>query len=336
MSPPDTGAGPDWEALVTGESAAGMRLDRWLAGQLEGQLSRSQVRAMIEAGEVLCDGEAATPALRLRAGQRVEWRRQKAVPELPEPEPLPLAILHEDEHLIVVDKAAGMVVHPGAGFRSGTLVNALMHHCRGRLSRLGGADRPGIVHRIDKDTSGILVAAKTDEAHRGLAAAFADHGRTGGLDRIYLVLAWGCPDPARGTIDAALGRAPDRVRRSVVPEDRPDARPALTRYETLECYGRRQASLLQCRLETGRTHQIRVHLAHIGHPVIGDPAYGRGFATKARTLPEPARSMAQRIPRQALHAARLGFIHPVTGAPMRFDSPLPPDMAALAEALRNI
>ncbi len=335
MPSPDTGAAAAWEGQLVGESAAGQRLDRWLTERLGGELSRSRIRAMIEAGEVLCEGAPATPSQRVFPGQKIAWRRPQVEPPCLEAEAMGLAILHEDEHILVVEKPAGMVVHPGAGIRSGTLVNALLHHCGNALSTIGGPDRPGIVHRLDKDTSGILVVAKTDAAHRILAAEFADHGRSGSLVREYLALTWGCPDPQRGTVNAPLGRAADRVRRAVVRPEQADARHAVTHYAVLEAYGN-LAAQLECRLETGRTHQIRVHLGHIGHPVIGDPLYGRGFATKARTLPEPARALAEGLAHQALHAAVLGFRHPASGEVLRFESPIPEDMAALVEALRNI
>lgn len=334
MPTPDTAGTSGWEALVADDAAAGRRLDAWLAETLAGHLSRSRIRTMIEAHEVLCEGRPATPSHRLVPGERVEWMTRQGEPDVPLPEPVALCVLYEDDHLIVIDKPAGMVVHPGAGNRSGTLVNALLHHCGGGLSEIGGPDRPGIVHRIDKDTSGVLVAAKTDAAHAVLAAAFADHGRSGGLERSYVALVWGRPVPEAGTIRAPLGRASDRVRRAVVPAHQAGARNAVTRYWVRE-YFDSHAALVECSLETGRTHQIRVHMAHIGHPVIGDPLYGRGFATKARALAEPARALATGFPRQALHAAVLGFRHPVSGVAMRFESPLPADMAALIRALRN-
>ena len=237
----------------------------------------------------------------------------------------------------MVNKPAGLVVHPGAGNWSGTLVNALIHHCGDSLSGIGGVRRPGIVHRLDKDTSGVLVAAKTDRAHKALSAAFADHGRDGDLERAYLALVWNIPARATGTVDAPLGRAADRVRRAVVPEGRDDARRAVTHYTVLERYGEgrpdaAQAALVECRLETGRTHQIRVHMAHIGHPLIGDRDYGTGFRTKANRLPEPLRSAVEAFPRQALHAWLLAFRHPATEEPMRFEAPMPADMAGLVEA----
>jgi 23S rRNA pseudouridine1911/1915/1917 synthase len=216
----------------------------------------------------------------------------------------------------------------------------LIAHCGASLSGIGGVMRPGIVHRLDKDTSGLLVVAKNDRAHQGLAAQFADHGRTGPLERGYLALAWGAPDRAEGTIDLPLGRSTRNREKIEVKRGEGAGREAITHYGVAETYGARGkppvAALVECRLETGRTHQIRVHLAAIGHPVIGDRTYGAGFATKAGLLPEPARSLAAGFPRQALHAYLLGFEHPVTGEEMRFESPIPADMEALAEALRRL
>ncbi len=283
----------------------------------------------------------AEPKRKLAAGDTIAIALPEPEPATPLGEDIPLDILYEDAELIVVNKAAGLVVHPGAGNWTGTLVNALVHHCGASLSGIGGVRRPGIVHRLDKDTSGVMVAAKTDRAHRALSEAFADHGRSGDLERAYLALAWNIPARMAGTVDAPLGRAADRVRRAVVPEDRDDARHAVTHYAVLERFGEgrpeiAQAALLECRLETGRTHQIRVHMAHVGHPLIGDRDYGTGFRSKARRLPEPLRSEVESFPRQALHAWLLGFTHPVTGDPMRFEAPMPDDLAGLVEGFRGI
>jgi 23S rRNA pseudouridine1911/1915/1917 synthase len=319
--------------------AAGQRLDQWLAAALDG-LSRSRVQALIRAGAVSSDGTAARePSRRVAGGERFAVALPE--PDDPEPkgEPIPLAILYEDADLIVVDKPAGLVVHPGAGNWTGTLVNALIHHCGASLSGIGGVRRPGIVHRLDKETSGVMVIAKTDQAHRALSEAFADHGRTGKLERAYQALVWGAPPRKAGTIDAPLGRARDRVLRAVVPEDREDARRAVTHYSVLDRYppdGEVAAALLECRLETGRTHQIRVHLAHIGHPVIGDPDYGRAFRTKANRLPEPIRSAVANFPRQALHARLLAFRHPRTHMLLKFEAPIPGDMRDLIDGFRNL
>ncbi|MDW6021814.1 RluA family pseudouridine synthase [Mesorhizobium sp. BAC0120] len=326
------------EVLVPGE-AAGQRLDQWLAGALEG-FSRSRVQALIKAGAVtLADAAIREPSHRIAAGARFAITMPE--PEDPEPkgEAIPLDVLYEDAEIIVVNKPAGLVVHPGAGNWTGTLVNALIQHCGESLSGIGGVRRPGIVHRLDKDTSGVMVVAKTDQAHRALSEAFADHGRTGDLKRAYEALVWGAPQRNSGTVDAPLGRARDRVLRAVVTQEREDARHAVTHFAVLERFpagGEALASLLECRLETGRTHQIRVHMAHIGHPVIGDPDYGKAFRTKANRLPEPFRSAVAAFPRQALHARLLEFRHPSTHMRMRFEAPMPPDMAEIARQFRAL
>ncbi|MBX3568594.1 MAG: RluA family pseudouridine synthase [Rhizobiaceae bacterium] len=339
---PDSEAGSAWKGLTAGPEAAGQRLDQWLATALSGEISRSRLQALIRQGAVSLGGAIVTePKRKLATGDTVSIEMPE--PEAPEPrgEAIPLDILHEDDDLIVVNKPAGLVVHPGAGNWTGTLVNALIHHCGDSLSGIGGVRRPGIVHRLDKDTSGVMVAAKSDRAHKALSEAFADHGRDGDLQRAYLALVWNIPARASGTVDAPLGRAADRLRRAVVPEGRDDARHAVTHYEVLERFGEGradvpQAALLECRLETGRTHQIRVHMAHIGHPLIGDRDYGQGFRTKANKLPEPARGVVDAFPRQALHAWLLGFRHPATGEAMRFEAGPPGDFSGLTEAFRSI
>ncbi|MFZ1813969.1 MAG: RluA family pseudouridine synthase [Rhizobiaceae bacterium] len=320
--------------------AAGVRLDAWLAGQMPAHVSRSRVKGLIQAGAVAIDGETCLePKRKLQASQVVSVLIPEPDDADPEPEAIPLSILYEDNHLIVVDKPAGMVVHPAPGNHSGTLVNALLHHCGSSLVGIGGVRRPGIVHRLDKETSGVMVAAKTEQAHAGLAAQFADHGRTGPLERKYLALVWGVPPRNTGTIDAPLGRSrSNRQKRAVVSIDGPDAREAITHFTVLKHFGgigdgRGMASLVECRLETGRTHQIRVHMTHFGHPVIGDQEYGASFRTKVNALSEPARSLAMSFGRQALHAAYLRFEHPVTGELLEFEAPLPPDFADLLDAL---
>ncbi|MBX3579704.1 MAG: RluA family pseudouridine synthase [Rhizobiaceae bacterium] len=347
MSDPDSDERPDSEAAggrivrTAGPEAAGQRLDQWLTSALGADWSRSRVQALIKAGAVAVGGTPALePRRKIASGETVTVDLPEPGDPEPQGEPIPLAVLYEDADLIVIDKPAGLVVHPGAGNWTGTLVNALIHHCGDSLSGIGGVKRPGIVHRLDKDTSGVMVVAKNDRAHAALAEAFADHGRDGDLERAYAALVWGIPARAKGTVDAPLGRAADRTRRAVVPAGRDDARHAVTHYAVLERFGeqafpRAAATLLECRLETGRTHQIRVHMAHIGHPLVGDRDYGQAFRTKANLLPEPARSAAETFPRQALHASLLAFRHPRTGRPMRFDSPLPADMAALLDAFRQ-
>ena len=257
----------------------------------------------------------------------------------PQGEDIPLDVVYEDDELIVIDKPAGLVVHPAAGNWTGTLVNALIAHCGDSLSGIGGVRRPGIVHRLDKDTTGLMVVAKTDRAHAGLAAQFADHGRTGPLERGYLALVWGSPEPFRGTIDAPLGRSSsDRTKMAIVKGV--GGREAITHYEVAERFpaesGRGAiASLVECHLETGRTHQIRVHLTAAGHPLIGDAVYGAHFLTKANRLPEAVGAVVRAFPRQALHAFLIAFEHPVTGELLRFTSELPSDMSALVEGVRG-
>jgi 23S rRNA pseudouridine1911/1915/1917 synthase len=342
MSAPDSEAEAGLKEIVTGEDAEGQRLDQWLAAAFEGAFSRSRLQALIRDGHVsVGDAVVTEPKRKLTPGVRIRVALPEPEPAEPEGEAIPLDILFEDDDLIVINKPAGLVVHPGAGNATGTLVNALIHHCGASLSGIGGVRRPGIVHRLDKDTSGVMVVAKNDAAHRTLAHAFADHGRSGGLERAYKALVWGIPQRPTGKIDAALGRAgADRTRRAVVPEGRPDARHAVTGYTVLERYspeetGKADASLVECRLETGRTHQIRVHMAHIGHPLIGDRDYGAAFFTKANRLAEPLRAAVEEFSRQALHAWLLAFDHPATGVRMRFETPLPADMDALVGEFRN-
>jgi 23S rRNA pseudouridine1911/1915/1917 synthase len=322
------------ERIAVAPEEQGERLDRVLASRVAG-LSRSRLKALILAGEVaIGDRRVDDPGYRLKADETVTVRVPP--PEAPEPEgeAIPLSVAYEDDDIIVIDKPAGLVVHPAAGHWTGTLVNALIAHCGASLSGVGGVRRPGIVHRLDKDTTGLMVVAKTDAAHQALAAQFADHGRTGPLVRSYLAFVWGVPDRPRGTIDAPLDRHPHaRDKRAV----RKGGREAITHWEVLERYngndGKPIASLIACRLETGRTHQIRVHLAHIGHPLLGDDAYGAGFRTKVALLRPPAREALVALGRQALHANLLGFAHPASGATLSFRSPLPPDLAALRVAL---
>ena len=296
---------------------------------------------LIKQGAVSVGGKPVSePKRKVIAGETVTIDMPEPEPAEPQGEDIPLDFLYEDDELIVVNKPAGLVVHPGAGNWTGTLVNALIHHCGDTLSGIGGVRRPGIVHRLDKDTSGVMVVAKTDRAHKALSEAFADHGRAGDLERAYYALVWNIPARATGTVDAPLGRAADRVRRAVVPEGRDDARHAVTHYEVRERFGEGQggaeAALLECRLETGRTHQIRVHMAHIGHPLIGDQDYGQAFRTKVNRLREPVRELVKGFPRQALHAWLLAVRHPATGEFMRFEAPMPADLAGLVAAFRGI
>ena len=312
----------------------GERMDRLLAGRIE-ELSRSRLKALVLAGQVAVDGRTIRdPGHRVNGGETIEVSIPPVAAAEPKAEAIPLAIVHEDEALIVIDKPAGLVVHPGAGNWTGTLVNALIAHCGASLSGIGGVARPGIVHRLDKDTTGLLVVAKTDKAHKSLARQFADHGRTGPLARGYLAFAWGVPDRPKGSIDAPIDRHPHARDRMAV---RASGREAITHWDLHERYadpsGTPIASLIACKLETGRTHQIRVHLAHLGHPLLRDDVYGPGFRTKAARLAPAAAAALAALARQALHAYLLGFQHPLTDHYMEFRSELPADLVRLRRAL---
>src|SRR5690606_30330062 len=343
MSDSDSEAEAALKEFVADAEASGARLDQWLAARLGPELSRSRIQTLIRDGQVRVNGDTvAEPKRKLAEGEIVALTLPDAEPAEPEGEDIPLDILFEDDDLIVIDKPAGLVVHPGAGNWTGTLVNALIHHCGASLSGIGGVRRPGIVHRLDKDTSRVLVVAKNDRTHRVLSEAFADHGRSGDLERAYDALVWGTPARMHGTVDAALGRsATDRTKQAVVREDREDARHAVTHFTVQERFGEKPdatatASLVECRLETGRTHQIRVHMSHIGHPLIGDRDYGRAFYTKANILPVSLGEMVRAFPRQALHARLLAFRHPATGEMMTFEAPPPADFAELIEGFRRL
>ena len=306
--------------ILTGVIAAdGQRLDKALA-EASG-LSRERVKALLGEGRVRLAGmPAAQASLKAAVGTRFEIHVPAAAPAEAAAQDIPLAIVHEDADLIVVDKPAGLVVHPAAGNLDGTLVNALLHHCAGQLSGIGGVARPGIVHRIDKDTSGLLVVAKTDAAHEGLARQFADHS----LERVYSAVTAGVPQPLSGTVRGAIARsATNRKKMALVEDGR--GKHAVTHYRVIEPLS--GAALVECRLETGRTHQVRVHLASIGHPLLGDPVYGR---TPPRLRPVLA---GLGFHRQALHAGVLGFVHPVSGTALRFESPVPKDMRELLREL---
>jgi 23S rRNA pseudouridine1911/1915/1917 synthase len=316
----------------------GQRLDRFLSERLP-ELSRTRVQNLIRQGHV-CLGSATIVDVkyRVKPGDRFALSLPPAAPAEPAAETIPLNVVYEDDALIVIDKPAGLVVHPGAGQAGGTLVNALIAHCGDSLSGIGGVARPGIVHRLDKDTSGVLVVAKTERALKGLQAQFAAHGRDGLLARAYLAFVWGRPARAQGAIDAPIGRHPQhRTKMAVRPRD---GRPAVTRYRVIESFPaaseRPAASLVRCQLETGRTHQIRVHFAHIGHPLMGDATYGGGFRTAASRLDDDAQAALSALARQALHAAELGFRHPATGEDLRFSSPLPADLQRLSDALHKM
>lgn len=302
------------QATIT-PAADGWRLDRALADAVP-TLSRERLKVLIAGGKVSRDGLLVRePARMAAAGETFAVTVPDPVPAHNEAQDIPLVIAFEDEHLIVVDKPAGLVVHPAAGNLDGTLVNALLHHCHGSLSGIGGVARPGIVHRIDKDTSGLMVAAKTDRAHEGLAKQFADHS----IDRRYLAIVAGVPAPPAGKVDAPLARSPQNRKKIAIVAT---GKRAVTHYRTVERL-RRDAALVECRLETGRTHQVRVHMASLGHALLGDPVYGRTKQAHRAIL----ETLGFR--RQALHAARLGFIHPITRTALSFDSAMPADMQEL-------
>ena len=299
---------------------AGWRLDRALAAAVP-TLSRERLKALIRSGALEKAGAAVRdPATKVHGDEAFRLAVPEPEPAHNEPQDIPLRVIFEDDHLLVVDKPAGLVVHPAAGNRDGTLVNALLHHCGGSLSGIGGVARPGIVHRIDKDTSGLLVVAKTDVAHEGLAKQFAAHS----IDRRYLAVVTGTPKASEGIIDAPLARsAANRKKIAIVEGGR--GKRAVTHWKRLQLL--RDAALVECRLETGRTHQVRVHMASIGHPLVGDPVYGRSGKTHGKLLKELC------FHRQALHATELGFRHPVTKHRLSFASAMPPDMQELVAAL---
>jgi 23S rRNA pseudouridine1911/1915/1917 synthase len=308
---------------VEGRVLAPARLDKALAEATD--LSRARIQALIADGMVEVDGTyAASPSQKVREGAVFRIDIPAAAAAEAAPQDIALEIAYEDEHLIVVDKPAGMVVHPAAGNPDGTLVNALLHHCHGQLSGIGGVARPGIVHRIDKDTSGLLVVAKSDAAHEGLSAQFAAHS----VHRRYLAVCAGHPAPAQGTIESKIGRSDaNRKKMAVLPKNSSRGKHAVTHYKLIEPLA--DSALIECRLETGRTHQVRVHCASIGHPLMGDPVYG--------STPKTLKPMlkAHDFHRQALHAAELGFVHPLTGETVQFASPLPADMQELIDELRR-
>ncbi|MEN3931056.1 RluA family pseudouridine synthase [Microvirga sp. W0021] len=333
------------------EDEAVERLDRALAKALP-DMSRNRLQGLIKDGQVTIDGAVVADTKRkVGPGAVISLIIPPTVAAEPVSENIPLNVIYEDDELIVIDKQAGLVVHPAAGHETGTLVNALINHCGESLSGIGGVKRPGIVHRLDKDTTGLMVVAKTDRAHQGLAAQFADHGRTGPLERSYLALVWGAPDRKKGTIDAPLARSPhNREKIAVVrqwhqsqndgeEEERSRGRFAITHYSVEQTFndGQEQpfVALVRCTLETGRTHQIRVHMSHIGHPLLGDMTYGAGFLTKISKLRPETREALETLGRQALHAAVLGFEHPVTGEVMYFESAIPDDMQRVVKCLQK-
>ena len=317
---------PDIVEVVAGPDAAGSRADRFLADAI-GSLSRTRVKSLIEAGAVRRDGALLrNPADPVRPGEHFALQRPTPVAATPLPQAIPFTILYEDADLLVLDKPAGLVVHPAPGNEDGTLVNALLAHCGDSLPGIGGEKRPGIVHRLDKDTSGVMVVAKTEPALAALSATFAARD----LDRRYIALVWGVPTPASGTIEGDIGRDPrDRKRMAVVPGK---GKPAMTSYETLRTWFAAVA-LLRCKLATGRTHQIRVHLGEAGHPLVGDPVYLRRVPAAAKAVDPSRRGALLDFPRQALHASTLAFKHPRTGQPLAFATEMPADFRALVDIL---
>ncbi len=372
MDAPSTDQSASTEVTVK-EEDNGARLDKWLSDQLN-DLTRSRLKALIEGGALARNGETFTdPSWKIKIGETFRLTMPEIVAATPKPEAIPLDVYFEDDHVIVINKPAGMVVHPAAGNWSGTLVNALIAHCGDSLSGVGGVARPGIVHRLDKDTSGLIVVAKHDAAHQKLTAAFAVHD----IERVYEAICVGAPRPSVGVVDAPIIRlGGDRKKMGIAkpkpatiagraetptfidldagddedpkPQLPPGARHAVTHYKTLAFYGRGRAKIvgdavasrIECRLETGRTHQIRVHMSHIGAPLIGDPVYGRGPGLPGlRPGDEPADAalaVLGKFKRQALHARTLGFIHPETGEEMRFEAPAPADLDRLVQVLEAL
>jgi len=315
-------------AKAVPDTAAGARLDKWLAEVISG-VSRSRLKALIESGAVTISGKAeCDPAYRLKARENVQLALPPAIDAVPAPQGMDLDIAYEDEHLIVLNKPVGLVVHPAPGNLDKTLVNALLAHCGESLAGIGGVRRPGIVHRIDKDTSGLLVAAKTDAAHAGLSAQFADHT----IERTYDAVVWGIPNPQADQIQGDIGRSRHNRKKMAILQR--GGKHAETGYRVVATFGE-IAAHVRCRLKTGRTHQIRVHMASIGHPLIGDSTYGSNRRRSMRGLSPELVATLKSFPRQALHATTLGFVHPVTGKSLRFESPPPEDFAALLEALEE-
>ena len=329
--------------IAVDKAEAGLRLDRLLAARLP-ELSRSRLKKLIEAERLSAGGQTIVePSYRVKPGQRLILAVPAAAPARPQAQAIPLEVLYEDADLIVIDKPPGLVVHPAPGNPDRTLVNALLAHCGEALTGIGGERRPGIVHRLDKDTSGVMVAAKTQAAHAGLVASFAARE----IERAYLAVVWGVPEPRNGEIAGNIGRNPRNRKKMAVVER--GGRPAQTRYRVIQalacrgaCGGARggacggadgQAALVECRLLSGRTHQIRVHMAAEGHPLLGDPLYGRAGATRASRLPEAAQAALKALGRQALHARTLGFRHPVNGEALRFESAIPLDIKRLIDSL---
>lgn len=320
--------------IFINETAVGQRLDSYLAEQLQGQYSRSQIQHFIKQNSVFIDNILiASTNFKIKKEANISISIPEAIEPEIETQKIDLDILYEDNDIIVLNKQAGLVVHPGAGNHNGTLVNALLYHCKGSLSGIGGVKRPGIVHRLDKNTSGVMVVAKNDISHVNLSAQFADHGKTGSLKRKYKAIIWGVLEPKKGIINNYLARSnTDRTKRKIVEKTSIGAKHAITYYKTLKQYANSNtkelvASLVECCLETGRTHQIRVHMAYYGSPLLGDGEYGSGFKSKSKKLDLKIRSIVENFNRQALHAYFLQFLHPKTGELMSFEQELPHDMA---------
>jgi 23S rRNA pseudouridine1911/1915/1917 synthase len=316
--------------IAVREAEAGERVDRLLAARLPA-ISRSRLKSLIEAGRLTAGGETIEePSYRVKPGESLVLAVPAAAPARPQAQAMALLILYEDPYLIVLDKPAGLVVHPAPGNPDRTLVNALLAHCGAQLTGIGGERRPGIVHRLDKDTSGLMVAAKTQSAHEGLVGQFARRE----VERAYQAVVWGVPEPRSGEIVGNIGRSPRNRKKMAVLKR--GGRPACTRYRVVKTLAGGLASLVECRLMSGRTHQIRVHLSTQGHAIMGDPLYGRAGADRVARLPEAARDALKSLGRQALHARILGFRHPVTAETLRFEGEMPADIRRLIDTLEEI
>ncbi|AHA28358.1 Pseudouridylate synthase, 23S RNA-specific [Candidatus Liberibacter americanus str. Sao Paulo] len=320
------------------DHASTERIDKWLNLKLKEKISRSYIKKLITNGYISVDDKIVSdPSQKIVLGNKIYIRipkiKQLNIPQ----EYIPLDIIYEDNDIIVINKQAGLVVHPAPGNWSGTLVNALLYHCKNNLSGINGEERPGIVHRLDKDTTGIIIVAKNDIAHRELSEQFADHGLSLGLKRLYYAMVWGTPFPLSGTINAPLGRCRfNRLRQAVKKTNDKTACKAVTHYQTIESFNNNSncaISLLKCQLETGRTHQIRVHMAYKGHPLVGDPLYGLGFKTKENLVNYDTKNAINKLARQALHAYHLSFYHPRNKERMIFEAPIPEDMAKIIKVI---
>lgn len=341
----ETHPGEAQTLLIVPDISAGSRLDAFVSSQMPPHISRSRIKTLIKSGAIKIDNQTLTkPDLKVQPGMMITLIIPPALEPVPQAEPIDLDIIHEDQDIIVINKPARMVTHPAPGNWQGTLVNALLYHCKSSLSGIGGIKRPGIVHRLDKLTSGVMVAAKNEAAHLDLCEQFADHGRTGALRRAYHALVWGVPDKFKDNIKTHLGRsANNRLKRAVVNANNPGAKEAITHYRMIEPLGKPEngktgeaplMSLVECHLETGRTHQIRVHMAHIGHALVGDGVYGSHLQSKVNRLPQQIQPLIKNLSRQALHAQLLTIKHPRSAEIMTFEAPLPDDMREIVEQLK--